>query len=928
MRTIKITAIIIVSLIIPLNLHAQTAPQFTGLKDRTAIIGKQIVFKVSAVDSDTPEEELIYSVSSLPNGAVFNPVTRIFSWTPQAAEIGTHEVVFLVSDGESATDAAIVIRTLILSERKVTSGARAFGRPAIYKDNIVWTDIRNNNLDIYMLDLNSGIERPVDTAPGPQCDPAIYNNIITWNGKQAGDGKYAIYLYDIVSGLATSITDNSGDFRYPHIYGDNIVYSCRENGLDHSLYLYNISTTQTIKITNEPTNSGEADIFDNKIVWGGAKTLPPSFWSSSFDTDIYLYDITTGATTNISDPSGGRKSMPAGRTRTRTAASTLPAAGLYRLLEEIRYGQLDFAAKASHRYPHLSIFDNTIFWQTREWNGMFPAYNVSAYNILTGDTSVLQDGINGAGFAIYGDKMVRPEWSGDCGLWMYNISTGEKIRLSTNSVSSNLAMYGSRIVWADAAGEIYLSEARFSPRIISASAAPVTDGYTLDIQGSDFGYEQGSSYVEYDNGSRPIVTRWDDTSISCAIPESDVNTAIPERGVIKVHTSSGSSNGIEFALPALINAPTNLRIAATYSTKADLVWEDNSEDEDGFVVEISADGAETFNEIGRVGAGNASFTAESLGSGRTYMFRVCAFSAAGMSRYSNIASAATASLSKPIIDPYTNPTSESTVTFSGTKEAFTSIWMDGIEKAALDADTTWSAQALLSEGENSINVTAKDSRGGESAAEAIVVLLDTTPPVMTIVTDDGVTTNYPDRLHASRAGIDGETGIAEYSYAIGTSPGASNIVGWSSCGDATEISHSGLNLVSGTTYYFSVKAANGVGLWSLIVSSDGITVNQTAPSINIVAPSASTLAEAGGSVAVSADGSDAEGDAILYKIEMDGNILSDWADACALDWDTSSETPGLHQLTVFAKDIWGNENHASTGIYLVRPAMGIPAVPE
>ncbi|OGS27487.1 MAG: hypothetical protein A2297_06055 [Elusimicrobia bacterium RIFOXYB2_FULL_48_7] len=60
---------------------------------------------------------------------------------------------------------------------------------------------------------------------------------------------------------------------------------------------------------------------------------------------------------------------------------------------------------------------------------------------------------------------------------------------------------------------------------------------------------------------------------------------------------------------------------------------------------------------------------------------------------------------------------------------------------------------------------------------------------------------------------DTESGISGYLYAIGTSPGGVNTLGWGFVTGAY-ITKNGLQLTVGATYYFTVKAANGQGLVS------------------------------------------------------------------------------------------------------------------
>jgi len=100
---------------------------------------------------------------------------------------------------------------------------------------------------------------------------------------------------------------------------------------------------------------------------------------------------------------------------------------------------------------------------------------------------------------------------------------------------------------------------------------------------------------------------------------------------------------------------------------------------------------------------------------------------------------------------------------------------------------------------------------------------DFTRPTTPVVTDDGDYTTSTTQLHASWNSLDPESGIAEYQYVIGTSPGGTNIVNWTSTATEMEVTKTGLSLTPGITYYFAVKAKNGQGVWSEVGVSDGIT---------------------------------------------------------------------------------------------------------
>lgn len=66
--------------------------------------------------------------------------------------------------------------------------------------------------------------------------------------------------------------------------------------------------------------------------------------------------------------------------------------------------------------------------------------------------------------------------------------------------------------------------------------------------------------------------------------------------------------------------------------------------------------------------------------------------------------------------------------------------------------------------------------------------------------------------------------VVGYSYAIGTSPGTTNILGWTENGMNLNFTKTGLNLSVGTTYYVSVRSVNLAGLNSSVKSSNGVQV--------------------------------------------------------------------------------------------------------
>lgn len=105
--------------------------------------------------------------------------------------------------------------------------------------------------------------------------------------------------------------------------------------------------------------------------------------------------------------------------------------------------------------------------------------------------------------------------------------------------------------------------------------------------------------------------------------------------------------------------------------------------------------------------------------------------------------------------------------------------------------------------------------------------IDWTPPLTISYVNDGVdadieTTTSNTELSANWGeSTDPNSGLARYWYGIGTSIGATDVVPWTDNWYADTVTHAGLSLTLGETYYFSVVSENGAGLLSDTVYSNG-----------------------------------------------------------------------------------------------------------
>ncbi len=121
-----------------------------------------------------------------------------------------------------------------------------------------------------------------------------------------------------------------------------------------------------------------------------------------------------------------------------------------------------------------------------------------------------------------------------------------------------------------------------------------------------------------------------------------------------------------------------------------------------------------------------------------------------------------------------------------------------------------------------------------------VVNVDFTPPANISVVNDGTgadidITNDGTQLSGNwTTSDDPNSGIAYYEYAIGTSPGASDVVPFTNNGTNTNFTQTGLSLVLGQTYYITVRAYNNAGLLSSNTISDGVLYDSPTPIVQIL----------------------------------------------------------------------------------------------
>ncbi len=175
----------------------------------------------------------------------------------------------------------------------------------------------------------------------------------------------------------------------------------------------------------------------------------------------------------------------------------------------------------------------------------------------------------------------------------------------------------------------------------------------------------------------------------------------------------------------------------------------------------------------------------------------------------------------------------------GSAAALTLIGGDSFQKTGITVPLGVAPGAYV------FTVTAMDMQGVTGTSNGSLTVTeppDTTPPTGIATVNDGTGADISIVSSATQlsanwtAATDAESGIAKYWYAIGTTAGGSDVLGWTDNGANTSVTKTGLSLVDGTTYYFAVKAQNGAGLVGAVTSSNGAIADTAPPTLVISSP--------------------------------------------------------------------------------------------
>lgn len=167
--------------------HINRAPALTAIEPQGVDENLPLTFTVSGQDTDREDEGLLsYSAQNLPEGAVFDPATRTFSWTPTYEQSGQYEITFAVTDPTGLTD-----------QKPVTITVNHVNRQPSLEAVMAQTVEENQPLTIQLAgadpdqeDAGKLVYEAQNLPAGAQIDPA--SGLISWTPTYEQSGEYTL----------------------------------------------------------------------------------------------------------------------------------------------------------------------------------------------------------------------------------------------------------------------------------------------------------------------------------------------------------------------------------------------------------------------------------------------------------------------------------------------------------------------------------------------------------------------------------------------------------------------------------------------------------------------------------------------------------------------------------------------------------------
>lgn len=274
----------------------------------------------------------------------------------------------------------------------------------------------------------------------------------------------------------------------------------------------------------------------------------------------------------------------------------------------------------------------------------------------------------------------------------------------------------------------------------------------------------------------------------------------------------------------------------------------------------------------------------------------------------NIGSTATVSnLSDGSFDNIASGASVAYITVSGITQTstFTNVVFDQTADGA-DANVVYNVNADGS-GIAWTFTTAAGNKSGEAFDREVNGAVVTWTLIFTAINDGTGTdidfTNVSSSLSANWA-VAGSSGIDHYEYAIGTTSGGTDTLGFTSAGLSTSATAS-VALTNGATYYVTVRAVNGSSDVLESVTTDGVFVDTQAAVFSSISATATTSS-------LTITWTSSEGTSTKVKYGLTSGYGTETTEDVSLVTSHSATINGLAANTTYHYQVVGNDRANNT----------------
>ena len=280
----------------------------------------------------------------------------------------------------------------------------------------------------------------------------------------------------------------------------------------------------------------------------------------------------------------------------------------------------------------------------------------------------------------------------------------------------------------------------------------------------------------------------------------------------------------------------------------------------------------------------------------------------------------------PTVNPAPSPTATSAITLSGTKSANTAIVVNGNTLVPIDGTTSWQTSYTLSQGMNTISITALDSQNFNSLPVILPVILDTTPPQVTATTpvNNGMFKTAPASVTFTLAdALSTLDYTATLNLATVTNASGFNVSGtWSNSGSGATgtITFTPTSTLSEGTYTFVIKPTDTLAnrsTYTLIFTID--STPPVAPGIDLATAPINTTSKTITGTRSS--------DSASVAVSCAGATIGIISYPTATTWsvNVSGLKEGSNTITASAVDTAGNPSATATAtitVDTIPPAVG------